>query len=193
MTYGLGLAKSFWVTLRRLAITYWEDIRYLGRRYRPENLPQRQSAKGRGIMTVQYPKERMPLAENYRQFPFLVEEPGPEGTRCTACGICAQVCPPQCIWIERAKDPQTGKAMREPSAFHVDVSICMSCGLCAEFCPSDAIKMDHDYEVAAYERSFLWGEDRLTRPLAHHARLHPKAHSAEQAELRRKAAQARDD
>jgi NADH-quinone oxidoreductase subunit I len=188
MTVGLGLARSFWVTLRRLLITYWEDIRYLGRRYRPENIPQRQSAQGRGIMTVQYPKERMPLPENYRQFPFLVEDE--EGLRCIACGICAQVCPPQCIWIERAVDPETGKAKREPSAFHIDVSICMVCGLCAEFCPADAIKMDHDFEIAAYERSFLWDLDDLKKPLAYHAKIHPKAHSTEQAERRRKAAAA---
>jgi NADH-quinone oxidoreductase subunit I len=188
MTYGSGLAKSFWVTLRRLVITYWEDIRYLGRRYRPENLAQRQSAQGRGIMTVQYPKERMVLPENYRQFPFLVEDP--DGIRCIACGICSQVCPPQCIWIERAKDPDTGKPKPEPSAFHIDVSTCMSCGLCAEFCPSDAIKMGHDYEIAAYKRSFLWGLDQLKKPLAYHAKIHPKAHSTELAERRRKAASA---
>ena len=24
----------------------------------------------------------------------------------------------------------------------------MNCGLCAEYCPFDAIKMDHDYEIA---------------------------------------------
>ncbi|TET53349.1 MAG: 4Fe-4S dicluster domain-containing protein [Anaerolineales bacterium] len=192
MIHGLGLAKSFWVTLRRMLITYWEDIRYLGRRYRPENIAERQSPRGRGIMTVQYPKERMPLPEAFRQLPFLLEDPGAGGKRCTACGICAQVCPPQCIWIERATDPETGKVKREPSAFHIDVSICMSCGLCAEFCPSDAIKMDHDYELATYDRSFLWDMDKLTKPVEYHAKIHPTAHSTEQADLRRKAALKKD-
>ena len=28
----------------------------------------------------------------------------------------------------------------------------MNCGLCAEFCPFDAIKMDHDFEMAMYDR-----------------------------------------
>jgi NADH-quinone oxidoreductase subunit I len=174
-----GFAKSFGTTLQHLLLTYVEDVRYLGRRYRPANIPARQSPKGRGIFTVQYPKERLPLPENFRMFPFHVIDPETDKPRCTACGICARVCPPQCIWITRATDSETGKPKREPEAFHVDVSICMSCGLCAEFCPFNALKMDHDYEVAAYKRSFLWGLDRLGKSLAYHAQIHPTDYAAE--------------
>ena len=71
--------------------------------------------------------------------------------RCTACGICAKVCPPQCIWIVRDKD-EKGKPVTRPAEFYIDASICMSCGFCAEFCPFDAIKMNHDYELAVYDR-----------------------------------------
>ncbi len=28
----------------------------------------------------------------------------------------------------------------------------MSCSFCVEFCPFDAIKMNHDYELAVYDR-----------------------------------------
>lgn len=179
--YGLGMLKSFGVTLRRFLMSYVDDIRYLGRRYRPENLPTRQSPKGRGIFTVQYPKEKLPLPERFRMLPFQVLDPETGKPRCTACGICAQVCPPQCIWVVRATDPETGKPKREPAEFHIDVSICMSCGFCAEFCPFDALKMDHDYEVADYERSFLWGLERLSKPLSYHAAIHPADYAAEQA------------
>lgn len=185
--YGLGMLKSFSVTMRRFLLTYVDDIRYLGKRYRPENIPARQSPKGRGIFTVQYPRERLPLPENFRMFPFHVQDQ--EGKlRCTACGICVQACPTQCIWIVRASDPETGKPKREPAEFYIDTSICMSCGLCAEFCPADAIKMDHVYELADYKRSFLWDLERLTRPLEYHAEIHPTAHAAEQAALEQKAA-----
>jgi len=177
--YGLGILKSFSVTLRRLFMTYVDDIRYLGRRYRPENLQARQSPRGQGIFTVQYPKERLPLPESFRVLPFHVIDPETDKPRCTACGICAQVCPPQCIWIVRATDPETGRPMREPAEFHIDVSICMSCGFCAEFCPFDAIKMDHEYELASYERRFLWGLERLSKPLAYHAEIHPTARATE--------------
>ncbi len=177
--YGLGILKSLSVTLRRFLMTFVDDIRYLGRRYRPENLPARQGPKGQGIFTVQYPKERLPLPENLRVLPFHVIDPETDKSRCTACGICAQVCPPQCIWIVPAIDPETGRSRREPAQFHIDVSICMSCGFCAEFCPFDAIKMDRDYELAVCERDFLWDLERLSKPLAYHAEIHPTAYAAE--------------
>jgi NADH-quinone oxidoreductase subunit I len=160
-------------------MTYVDDLRWFlkggfGKRSTPEALAVRQSPQGRGIFTVQYPKERLPLPERYRNLPFqVVDSDG--GLRCTACGICARVCPPQCIWIVRATDPETGKPEREPAAFHVDVSTCMSCGLCAEHCPFDAIKMDQEYEIVAYERdarTFIWGLDRLSRPQSYDRAIH---------------------
>src|SRR5262249_58429080 len=36
---------------------------------------------------------------------------------CTSCGICAKVCPPQCIWIVRGSDPNTGRPVPQPTAF----------------------------------------------------------------------------
>ena len=50
--------------------------------------------------------------------------------RCTACGICAKVCPQQCIWIVRAKD-ERGKPLTRPAEFQIDTTICMNCGLFA--------------------------------------------------------------
>jgi NADH-quinone oxidoreductase subunit I len=193
--YGIGILKTFSVTVGRFVTTYVDDLKWFlkggfGKRYSPEALSARQSPSGRGVFTVQYPKEKLPLPENYRSFPFHVLDPETGKTRCTACGICAQACPPQCIWIVRATDPETGKSQREPAEFYIDVSICMSCGFCAELCPFDAIKMDHDYEIATYERDgrFLWGLDQLSKPLAHHAKVHPTDYAAERAEQERKAA-----
>jgi NADH-quinone oxidoreductase subunit I len=192
---GWGILKSLSVTLGRFVMTYVDDLKWFfkggfGKRYSPAALAVRQSPKGRGIFTVQYPKERLPLPENYRTFPFQVLDPQTGKTRCTACGTCARVCPPQCIWIVRATNPKTGRPAREPAEFHVDVSICMSCGLCAEFCPADALKMDHAYEITADQRdgAFLWGLERLAKPLAYHAEIHPTDYAAEQAARERKGA-----
>jgi NADH-quinone oxidoreductase subunit I len=186
--YGWGFLKSFSVTVGRFVNTYVDDVRWFlkggfGKRSSPEALAVRQSAQGRGVFTVEYPKEKLPLPERYRGFPFQVIDPN-TGTRCTACGICAKACPPQCIWIVRATDPETGKPKREPAEFVIDVSICMSCGFCAEFCPTGAIKMDNNYEIASYTRGngeFLWDFERLSKPLAHHAEIHPTAYAAEKA------------
>jgi len=172
--YGSGILKGLGVTLKHFVETYIEDIRYLGKRYTPEALPQRQGPKERGIFTVQYPFEKLPVPENFRYIPFLVYDDETGKERCTSCGICAKVCPPQCIWIVRTKDPKTGRPRPEPAEFYIDASICMSCGYCAEFCPFDAIKMDHDYELSAYSRDELvFDLKKLLKPASYHAQIHP--------------------
>jgi ferredoxin len=42
----------------------------------------------------------------------------------------------------------------------------MNCGFCAEFCPFDAIKMDHNYELASYDRTHHHIHDKphLSKP-----------------------------
>lgn len=185
MNIGLAFLKSFTVTVSRFFETYIDDLRWFlkggfGTRYSPEALPVRQSpTEGRGIFVVQYPKEQLPLPERYRGLPFILYDEEKEEYRCTACGMCARVCPPQCIWIERATDPETGRPVRQPAKFHIDVSICMSCGFCAEFCPFDAIKMDNEIEIALFERDFLWDRERLAKPVSYHAEIHPTAYAEE--------------
>jgi NADH-quinone oxidoreductase subunit I len=48
----------------------------------------------------------------------------------------------------------------------------MNCGLCAEYCPFDAIKMDHDYELASSSRS-LYNKTRLAKPASYYASIRP--------------------
>jgi formate hydrogenlyase subunit 6/NADH:ubiquinone oxidoreductase subunit I/predicted flap endonuclease-1-like 5' DNA nuclease len=111
-----------------------------------------------------------------------------EQNRCTSCGICAKVCPPQCIWIVRTNDPKTGKPIPQPSEFYIDTDICMNCGYCAEFCPFDAIKMDHDFELADYERevAHVHDLDRLLKPVSYYASIRPTWYAKEE-EARRAA------
>ncbi|NIM65963.1 MAG: 4Fe-4S dicluster domain-containing protein, partial [Candidatus Latescibacteria bacterium] len=150
--YGKGIARGLWVTLKHFVESYVDDIQWLGRRYYTrEGVERRRSADTKGIFTVQYPEEKLPVPEEFRYIPFLlydVDEEGKQLDRCTSCGICAKVCPPQCIWIVRTEDPETGRPVPEPLEFYIDVDICMNCGFCAEYCPFDAIKMDHDYELS---------------------------------------------
>src|SRR5436853_5405553 len=96
-----------------------------------------QPPSGRGMFTVEYPEQRLAVPENFRYLPVLLFEEDTNKIRCTSCGICAKVCPPQCIWIVRTSGPD-GKPIPEPAAFTIDTSICMSCGYCAEYCPFDA-------------------------------------------------------
>lgn len=157
---GIGFMKGMWLTLRHFVETYVDDLRYGFKKFSPEidNIEARQGTQAAGVFTVQYPDEKLAMPERFRFVPFLVVEdydhpdrPGKDW--CTSCGICAKVCPPQCIWIVRSNDPATGRPVPEPEAFFIDIDICMNCGFCAEYCPFDAIKMDHDYELASYDRT----------------------------------------
>ena len=191
---GMGIIKGLGVTLRRFVATYTEDIKWLGRRYyTKEGIAHRMSSEARGIFTIQYPEEKLPVPEEFRFTPFLVydvDENGEKHDRCTSCGICAKVCPPQCIWIVRTNDPQTGRPVPEPHAFYIDVDICMNCGFCAEYCPFDAIKMDHDYEIATTIRgdSHIYPKEKLGKPLEYYAKIRPANYAAEEAERAAKAA-----
>jgi len=176
---GLGLLKGLWVTFRRMVDTYLVDLRWRGKRYRSAaGLQDRLSYGTRGIFTIQYPEEKLPSPENFRFIPFLVYdqlEDGEKKLRCTACGMCARVCPPQCIWITRAVDPETHKPLTQPAEFVIEADVCMNCGLCAEFCPFDAIQMDHVYEIATHSRwtDLRYDLKKLMKPAAYHAALHP--------------------
>lgn len=174
--YGKGILKGLSVTLKRFIETYLDEIKWLGKRYKtPEGIAHRASKNARGIFTVQYPEEKIPVPEEFRFIPFLVYDEGSDGRktlRCTSCGICTKVCPPQCIWIVRATDPATGRPAREPAEFTVDVDICMNCGLCAEYCPFDAIKMDHNYELAAYKRA-IFNKEQLAKPASYYEGIRP--------------------
>ena len=183
---GQGILKGLGVTLKRFVNTYVDDIRWWGKRYyTAEGIAHRSSKDATGIFTVQYPEEKLPVPEEFRFVPFLVyeiDEDGKHHDRCTSCGICAKVCPPQCIWIVRTNDPNTGRPIPEPAEFYIDIDVCMNCGLCAEYCPFDAIKMDHDYELSVYNRheKNIFDKDRLSKPESYYASIRPANYAREE-------------
>jgi len=160
---------------------------------------ERASVQQRGLITVEYPEVKLKPPENFRFIPFLVYEPVTDAAgnpiidaetgkevigveRCTACGICPKVCPPQCIWIVRAVGDD-GKPRPKAAEFYIDIDICMNCGYCAEFCPFDAIKMDNDYELAGYERhvNHIYDMPTLLKSTTYYASIKPTDYTAEEA------------
>jgi NADH-quinone oxidoreductase subunit I len=189
--YGTGILKGLGVTLKHFINSYVGDIRYGLRNYtRKDAFESQQGPDSLGIFTVEYPDEKIAVPERFRFVPFLVVEDADHPERpghdwCTSCGICAKVCPPQCIWIVRSTDPNTGRPVPEPEAFFIDIDICMNCGFCAEFCPFDAIKMDHDYEMSSYDRTtaHIHDKDKLSKPLSYWKSIAPTI-AAEEAAAR---------
>ena len=162
---------------RKKVPSRYEDSIDLGDRRRVVHQP----VDMEGLITIQYPEERRILPERFRYIPMLLWDTEKGEDRCTACGICAKVCPPQCIWIVRDSD-EAGKPVTRPAEFFIDAAVCMSCGYCAEFCPFDAIKMNHDVELAVYDRypQLVYDKAELTVPIEYYAALWPKQYAAEE-------------
>ena len=156
---GFGVLNGMAVTLRNFIGSYFEKER---------------------LITVQYPEERSPLPENYRNFPFLVYDgdDAHAGLRCVACKICEKECPPQCICITKSEDKKPdymGKPQFYPAVFDIDVSVCMSCQICVEVCPFEAIKMDKDFELSRRERfdALLMRKADLAKSNTYYHKIHP--------------------
>src|SRR3982750_3516370 len=151
---GTGVLKGMAVTAKNFVGSYFDKER---------------------LITVQYPEERSPLPENYRNFPFLVYDGGDAhaGLRCVACQICEKECPPQCIYITKSKDKKPdfiGKPQFYPAVFDIDISVCMSCQICVEVCPFDAIKMDTEFELSTGDRfgGLLVNKQQLAKSNEHY-------------------------
>ncbi len=190
--FGSGVLKGLVVTLKEFVDTYVDDIKKIPSRYSGgrKEIDQSAASAQTGLFTVQYPEEHRKLAERFRYIPILVYDAETGEDRCTACGICAKVCPAQCIWIVRAKD-ENGKPLTRAAEFHIDTSICMNCGLCAEFCPFDSIKMNHDYEIAAYQRMphLVFDLEKLRMPTTYYASIRPTDWAEEEAARKAKEAE----
>jgi NADH-quinone oxidoreductase subunit I len=185
--FGLGLIKGLGVTMRHFIESYTYDRKPWEPRHSEEWLAKHQAIDGKGLFTIQYPEQTRQIPENFRVTPMLVYDESPDDLRCTACGICARVCPTQCIWIQRATNPK-GRPEARPAGFWIDSTICMSCGFCTEFCPFDAIKMNqvHEQVTTDRDRDMFHDMEKLRVPAEYYASLHPTDYEAEEAAKRAK-------
>lgn len=177
MFLGSGVLRGLMVTLKNFFASYFRG---------PEE---------GGLTTVQYPEQRLPEKENFRNFPFLVYDGTPDNMRCVACDICAKECPPKCIYIVRDTDSE-GKPLKRPGVFNIDHTVCMNCGICEEACPFDAIFMDHNFEIASPDRlgDLLLHRDDLLKPNEYFRKIRPTDATAidakrAEAEAKKKAAE----
>jgi len=97
-------------------------------------------------VTIQYPKERRKIAPGFRGQHALAKDAG--RAKCVGCGLCATICPSQCIKITRAK----GKVEK----YEIELLRCIYCGFCVEACPYGAISLTENYEYSSYNKDDLY-------------------------------------
>ncbi len=95
--------------------------------------------------TILYPYHILDLPPTYRGKHTL------DFKRCIGCGNCVQICPNDCMWMEKLEDPELGKIERPG----VDMGRCLFCGLCVEVCPTVALHHTVEFELADFGRDDL--------------------------------------
>lgn len=109
-------------------------------------------------VTVDYPEEKRELPERYRGRHRLMKRE--DGTvRCTACMMCATICPANCIHIVAGERLSADNRSIEkyPVKFEIDELVCVVCGLCVEACPCDAVRMDsQEHVLPVTDRGDAW-------------------------------------
>jgi len=109
------------------------------------------SASQDGIVTLQYPKFKLPVPAIGRyQLDCVIED-------CIVCDKCAKVCPVNCIDIVGIKAPESigeasdGTTKRIHAAkFDIDMAKCCFCGLCTTVCPTECLTMTNIYDVTTF-------------------------------------------
>ncbi|WP_423147268.1 NuoI/complex I 23 kDa subunit family protein [Rubrolithibacter danxiaensis] len=104
-------------------------------------------AQQEGIVTVQYPAQKIPVPEVGRyQLDVEIDD-------CIVCDLCAKICPVDCIEIESIKATEAigqtsdGTTKRLYAAkFDIDMAKCLYCGLCTVVCPTECITMTNTYD-----------------------------------------------
>ncbi len=104
-------------------------------------------------VTRQYPEEKRPAQPGFRGLHALVVDPKTGREKCIACGLCAAVCPSQCIYIYTKESEDNRKV---PERYEIEVARCIYCAFCVEACPVGAIALTEHYEYSAYSRDDLY-------------------------------------
>jgi len=114
----------------------------------------------------EYPEVQAKLQPRFRgRLTMLKDENGE--IKCVCCLACEKICPTNAITITSGK--KEGRKTKIPIRYDFEMERCAFCGFCVESCKFDAITLNHQFELAAYNREdfsigMLGQESNLFKP-----------------------------
>jgi NADH-quinone oxidoreductase subunit I len=143
-----ALGKGFTLTLKHI-------LRSLLSWHKANQYPSEKayfSDQNKGIVTVTYPYQEIPVPENGRyQLHNEIDD-------CIVCDKCADICPVDCIDIVAIKSHENiGKTSDGTSIrmyaekFDIDMAKCCFCGLCTAVCPTQCLTMTPVFDFSTFE------------------------------------------
>ncbi|MBI4654533.1 MAG: NADH-quinone oxidoreductase subunit NuoI [Nitrospirae bacterium] len=110
-------------------------------------------------VTRQYPYEKREAAAGFRGLHALVRDKETGAAKCVGCGLCAAMCPSQCIHIYTIEGEDHKKVV---DRYEIDVLRCVFCAFCVEACPFGAISLTEHYEYSDYAKdAFYMTKEKL--------------------------------
>ena len=97
----------------------------------------------------EYPEVPAKLQPRFRGRLTLLKDEAGE-IKCVCCLACEKICPTQVITIESGK--KEGRKTKLPVRYDFEMERCIFCEFCVESCGFDAIILNHQFELATYDR-----------------------------------------
>ena len=98
---------------------------------------------------AEYPEVKVKLAPRYRGRLTMIKDEQGE-IKCVCCLACEKICPTQVITIIKGK--KEGRKMPFPTRYDFEMERCIFCEFCVESCGFDSIILNHQFELATYNR-----------------------------------------
>jgi len=111
----------------------------------------RQANRGlkRTHVVVEYPEVPTTLMPRFRgRLQMIKDEQGE--VKCVCCMACEKICPTQVITIDKGK--KEGRKTPYPVRYDFEMERCIFCEFCVESCGFDSIILNHQFELATYDR-----------------------------------------
>ncbi|MCE1228870.1 MAG: NADH-quinone oxidoreductase subunit I [Firmicutes bacterium] len=97
----------------------------------------------------EYPEVPVKVQPRFRGRLMMLRDEAGE-IKCVCCMSCEKICPTGVISIIAGK--QEGRKTRIPERYDFEMERCIFCEFCVESCAFDAIILNHQFELAVYDR-----------------------------------------